>query len=273
MKLSYSKKIILITILIAQSIPLIWLAYTSFTSQGGFLLKGSQSRNFTLENFQILFLNTDYLKWAINSVALAGFAATLACFGGITFAFAVRIKSLEYSWISHIRTLVLVSYLIPPLLYIFPLQYILPSKNMLLVLFSLGLTFQLSLFPLAVWLGSSYIERIPTSIIALARLEQRKFTWMLSKILLPFSGTSIPVVYSVAFVISFQEYLFSFIFLRRPSWQTLPVGLAGMQAGDIYEWILIASGGIMTAIICLAILFIVGSRVMTAAEKAIDRIS
>jgi ABC-type glycerol-3-phosphate transport system permease component len=74
-------------------------------------------------------------------------------------------------------------------------------------------------------------------------------------------------------VLAFHEYIFAFVTLRDSAWQTVPVGLASMQAGDVYQWPLISAAAVVVSIMCCTFLVAFGRTLSRAVEEIVDRVA
>jgi multiple sugar transport system permease protein len=250
--------------LILQSFPLLWLLIASIKVETGLFTWDSFNvvKEFTLSNFVLLFTKHNFFLWLRNSFLISTLAATIATTAG--WIFSLSIQLFVPSFFQKLRALVLVAYLIPSMFLIMSLQQVLDRFYGWVILLLLSLCYQFFLLPVAVWVSGSYASQIPNSLIALSCLDELGLVERIKLMVLPFVGKGIVAVFSLCFVMAFQEYLYALIFLKGEEWLTIPVGLTSLQAGDVFDWGIIAAASILVTILVLSILFLIGKKLLIA---------
>jgi ABC-type glycerol-3-phosphate transport system permease component len=257
-------------LLFIQNFPLLWLFITSITSETGlFTLNNRVLSALTLSNFSHLFSKYNFLLWLRNSLLLSIFAATIATIFGWFFSLSVQL--FVPSFFQRLKALLLVAYLIPNMFLVLALQQLLDRISGLGLLVTLGFCYQFFLLPVSVWISSSYVSRIPKSLIALSCMDELRLLERIRLIAKPFVVKGISAVFSLCFVLAFQEYLYALVFLKEENLLTIPLGLTSLQAGDVYEWGVIAAGSISTSLLIIVILIIFGGKVGSAIRNFGER--
>lgn len=250
----------IVMFLFIQNFPLLWLFITSITVETGlFTLNSHSLTDLTLSNFSRLFSDYNFLLWLRNSFFVSIFAATIATIFG--WFFSLSIQLFVPSFFQRLRALVLVAYLIPSMFLVLALQQVLDRISGLGSLVILGFCYQFFLLPVSVWISSSYVSRIPKSLIALSCLDRLGLLDRIKLIVKPFVVKGIAAVFSLCFVMAFQEYLYALVFLKEENLLTLPLGLTSLQAGDVYEWGVIAAGSVSATILIIIMLILLGGKI------------
>jgi multiple sugar transport system permease protein len=244
--------LLLVGLILVQELPLLWMLSTALRPETGFLLPTSTWREITLSNFGRLITSTNFLRWCLNSVMVSVVSAGTAAVLGNLFALSLRFVQMRVY--RHVRNLVLAAYVVPSMFLVLPIQWGLASFPRLASLFFLPLIYQVFLLPVCVWIGSSYVDRIPLGVIAMARLEHLDMWSAIRLVYIPYAGRALWVSFALSLVLSMQEYVYGFLLLSDQHWHTLPVGIAALQAGDIYQWSLIAAAGVVCSLIAIMIL-------------------
>lgn len=253
-------------VLLVQVAPLLWLANTAIRPERGILIADSLRLDepVTLDNFKGL-STTSFYSWLVTSLTLATFASATATVTGHLFAFGCLI-SRKPLWRS-VRSLALAAYLIPAMFLVFPVQLLYQMSGIRIAAIALVIVHQLFLFPVSVWLASSYLDRIPVGYVSLGIIDNLTPAEYWSLLYWPFAREALKVTFAVTFVLSYQEYIYSFVLTSSSSFITIPVGMASLQAGDVYQWALIGAGGVVTTIVS-AVIVATLSRTL---EKGIER--
>ena len=257
-------------LVVLQELPLLWMLIIAVRPDGDFLAFNGHfgAQAITGDHFRELLLLTPFLQWCTNTIIVSSASALLASTSGCLFAFALRFARRPHY--KQLKNLVLVAYLLPSSFLVLPILWLISSLSPSAPLFLLPLVYQLFLFPICVWIASSYVDRIPSGIIAMARLENLGMSAALRLVFRPFANQALWAGFAVAFVFAMQEYVYAFFLTSTAGWSTLPVGIASLQAGDVYQWSLIASAGVGCTILVL-ILLLIGRRLLRGGlNEAID---
>ncbi len=113
--------------------------------------------------------------------------------------------------------------------------------------------------PIIVWIMAGFFETIPIEIEDAARIDGCSSLGIIFKIILPLSVPAIAASGLIAFVGSWQEFLFALVFTSSANSKTLPVVMAeffGRQGMDLG----MASTGAILATIPIVILAFIGQK-------------
>ena len=259
---------LLAIILIVQNAPIFWLFNTAIRPEQGFLVLSDFrfSEGVTLENFHRLLTTTDFLRWLANSFLIATASALIATVFANIFCLGVRFSTNPN--FRRLRDGVFLAYLLPALFLVLPIQWLLVKSSLdPFSIFLLPLIYQVFLFPISTWIVSGYIDRIPEGAIQMAHLDALPLLDRVRLVQIPYAGMGFWISFAITFVIAFQEFIYAFILLIHPQFQTLPVGITGMQAGDIYQWGTIAAAGVSVVIVVLLMLAFLHAAVKNAIAR------
>jgi ABC-type glycerol-3-phosphate transport system permease component len=258
---------LLVIILIVQSTPIVWLFNTAIRPEHGFL-DFQFSEGITFDNFHSLLTTTGFLRWLTNSFVIATASAFIASALANIFCLGIRFETNPN--FRRLRDGVFLAYLFPAMFLVLPIQWIMVRSSIdLFSILVLPIIYQVFLFPIAIWIVSAYVDRIPDGAVQMARLDDIALFDRIRLLQIPYARPGFWISFAIAFVMALQEFVYAFILLTRPQSQTLTVGIAGMQAGDIYQWAVIAAAGV--AVVLLVILMLFCLRV--AVKSAITRLA
>lgn len=256
--------LIVFVIVIWTIAPFLWLIISSFSYKIDLLSVPLQwiPRRITFENYQQLFsfkgsLNVNaalFTKSTMNSMIIA-FATTLvAMFLGVLAAYALARVKFRGSNI-YMGTM-MGAQMIPPIAIVIPLYVILRNLDIYDTHFGLILVYLSFVLPLVIWLMRSYFATIPAELEEAARIDGCTRLQALVKIVLPLSGPGLVSVLIFAFIASWNEYLYAFIYTNVDA-KTLPVLIGEFSTKLGLEYLKIAAAGVIASLppIILALIF------------------
>ena len=218
--------------------PFYWMFITSFKSPSE-LLDFSRSPLFvikpTLEHYRHLFTQTNFPRWTINTtiVAVTSTAISLVCsiFAGYSLA------RLRYRGANGIGWGIFITYLVPPTLLFLPLAFLIRQFHLFNNLWSLILTYPTFLIPFATWLLIGYFKSIPRELEESALVDGATRVQAMVRIVIPLALPGILSAGMFAFTLSWNEFLYSLIFMNDTIAKTIPVGVTSeLIRGDDFFW-------------------------------------
>ena len=244
--------------------PFVWLIISSFSYKVDLLsvpLKWIPSR-VTIENYQQLFMHEGnfnvnaalFSKSTMNSMIIAFTTTFLAMFLGVLAAYALaRVK---FPGSNVYMGTMMGAQMIPPIAIVIPLYVILRQLNIYDTHFGLILVYLSFVLPLVIWLMRSYFASIPAELEDAARIDGCTRLQALVKIVLPLSAPGLVSVFLFAFIASWNEYLYAFIYTNVNA-KTLPVLIGEFSTKLGLEYLRIAAAGVIASLppIILALLF------------------
>ncbi len=185
-------------------------------------------------SFPVYFKNS--LIVAFMSVTGAMLVSTLAGYG------LTRFRLRGAGGIAHA---VLFTYMFPPILLSIPLFVLL--KNFGLVNSYVGLAFAHISFtlPLCTWLSIIFFQAIPVELDEAAMVDGASRLQALYLVVFPVALPGIVATAVFAFVLSWNDYLFSLVLMVNEQMKTLPVGVSGFVDATSVEWGLLMAGGVL----------------------------
>jgi ABC-type glycerol-3-phosphate transport system permease component len=184
----------------------------------------------TLESYNFMIHRAGFVRQFYNSVivatvttALSTVLATLAGYGISRFFFKGR---------NFLTTGVLIFQMFPKVLLIIP--YFLMMRSLHLLSTHLGLILAYTSFtqPFCVWMLKGFFDAIPTDLDDCAMVDGASRFGAFYRVVLPLAAPGVAATALFAFVLAWQEYLFSLVLAVDPNSALLPQGLAGL----IQEW-------------------------------------
>ncbi len=131
----------------------------------------------------------------------------------------------------YLPALILGSYMAPPIVALFPLFYLLKLLGLVNTLPGLVLVYAVMNLPVAFWLLSSFVRRLPVELEEAAVVDGAGTLTVLWRIVVPLLVPGIVGTAIICAILAYNEFLLAAFLTRSEATQTLPVGLSLYQ-GD-----------------------------------------
>ena len=231
--------------------PLYYMAITAMKKdQELYDLKAAPfwiSKGITGSHYAYLFTETPYLTWLLNTVIVAVLTTLISVIIGIMAAHAL--SRLKFRGVDTFAVAIFMTYLVPPTLLFLPLAQVVNKLGLSDSIWSLVVTYPTFLIPFSTWLLLGYFKTIPKEIEECAMIDGCSRFQTLIRIVLPAAVPGIICALLFAFTLSWNEFLYSLVFISPTENKTLTVGvIAELIHGDVYYW-----GSLMAGAICGAL--------------------
>jgi multiple sugar transport system permease protein len=239
--------------------PLYFMFVTSFKkdrelydlSATPFLIKEGP----TLDHYRLLFHDTAFLQWLGNTLFVSVLATVLSVTAGTLAAYALA--RLAFRGAATFGVAIFITYLVPPSLLFLPLTRVVNSLGLSDSLWSLVVTYPTFLVPFTTWLLMGYFRTIPKEVEDCALVDGCNRLQALIRVVLPLAVPGIICAILFAFTISWNEFLYSLVFVSPTVSKTVTVGVVSeLVRGDIFYWGSLMAGALVGAVpIVLAYVF------------------
>ena len=199
----------------------------------------------TLKNYAEIFRTSPLVGYAFNSLIVASLntgaslvLGSMAAYGLARFKF--RGADNIAFWILSIR-------MMPPVAAIIPIYAIMKSLRILDTPWCLVITYLTFNLPFVVWMMKGFFEDIPREIEESALIDGCSEFGVFRKIALPLAAPGLAATAILAFIFSWNEFLFALI-LTGTKAVTLPVGIIGYMKETGINWGYMTAGGILALI-------------------------
>lgn len=215
----------------------------------------------TLESFLELFQENPFHLWMFNSLWVTVANCAIAVAVGTTASYSL--SRLRYPGRQFLSGLFFFVYLVPASLLFIPLYVILSDYRLLDNLWGLTWTYLTFTIPFCVWILKAYFAGIPIDLEEAALVDGANRFQALVRILLPIAAPGIAAATIFAFTLSWNEFLYAFIFLQDERKYTLSPGLTTLVYGDVFLWGQIMSGAVLMSVPVLFLYFFAQRFVVT----------
>jgi multiple sugar transport system permease protein len=179
-----------------------------------------------------------------NSLMVSGMATIAAILLAIPAGWAVsRTPSVGWS-----LTLVIGTYMLPPVALAVPLYMALAHFGMLNNVFGLALVYLTILAPFTTWLMKSGFDGIPRELESAAMIDGASLFQTLRIVTLPLALPVMATSALFAFLLAWDEFFYALLFTSDQRAKTLTVAIADLAGGRVSDYGLIAAAGVLAAL-------------------------
>jgi multiple sugar transport system permease protein len=228
--------------------PFVWMLLSSFKTQSQIMeMPPKWIFTPTFNNYKEVFEGQEFGWYMVNSFVIAAGATLAALLLGLPAAYSIarsRLHGLGFT--------ILVARIVPGITFLIPWFIIFSRLKMIDTMSALILAHMLVTLPFVVWIMIPFFEAIPSDLIEAARVDGCTEQYAFIRVILPISGPGIITSSILAFVFSWNNFMFSNI-LTGAHTKTLPVAIFGFLSYSEINW-----GGLMAAamIITLPVLIL-----------------
>jgi sorbitol/mannitol transport system permease protein len=215
--------------------PILWTFLTSFKSELDAIAMPPKFLffNWTLENYAEVQQRSNYLKFALNSVALSiganlvGLLIAVPAAWSMAFAPGKRTKDL-LMWMLSTKMMPAVGVLVP-------IYLLFKNLGLLDSLFGIGLVLMLLNLPLLVWMLYTYFKEIPNDILEAARMDGASLLNEIVYVLTPMAVPGIASTMLLAIILSWNEAFWT-LNLTTSNAAPLTAFIASYSAPEGFFW-------------------------------------
>lgn len=249
-RFQYNIRIVIsILLVLINFFPVYWLLVTSlkpielFTDKKIYV----SLSDISIGSYLAAINNPVFWRYVMNS-AIIGIASTSIVIILSTFG-AYSLARLKFPGREILANSVLFVYMVPPVLLAIPIY---------IWMFKLGfLNTRLGLIfghitrglPFALWMLRGFFRGLPEDLEDAAKIDGCGLMGIIFRIILPLSGGGIVAVATYTMILSWNDYIMSYMLITKGELQTLPVGLSTMyETSDFINLPGIMAGSVLSAI-------------------------
>ncbi len=233
----------IIVVLIALLLPFLWMLLNSFKTPLQIIqLPPAIIFSPTLANYINVFQGQNFLRYLLNSMIVGVGSTGLGLLIGLPAAHSIaRYKQ------RGISIIILLARIVPGITFLIPLFIIYRRLGLVDTFVSLILTHMLVTLPSIVWVMVPFFEAIPRELEEAARVDGASILQTFIRVILPISGPGIVTGAILAFVFSWNNFMFS-IMLATNNTKTVPVAIYNFISYAQIDW-----GGLMAAAVVITL--------------------
>lgn len=202
--------------------PVVWIALASLKPKSEIAtLKLFSSP--TLENYQNLLQNTDFLVWFRNSVIVAAFTMLFGVMMAATAGFAI--SRYNFPGKRPLMWTFLITQMFPVAILIVPIYAIMASLGLINTLGSLVIAYCTVAVPFCTWMLKGYFDTIPRDLDEAATVDGLGPFGTFWRVILPLARPGLAVTMFYTFLTAWGEVAYASAFLNTNDKFTLAYGL------------------------------------------------
>jgi multiple sugar transport system permease protein len=184
----------------------------------------------TLENYQAVFQQHNFLRYLVNSLVIAGLATGVSLLLGLPAAYSIA----KYRQ-GRIGIVILLARMTPFVSYLLPWYIIFRYLKLIDTYTALTLTHLIITLPMVTWLMIAFFESVPADLEDAAMIDGCSRLQSFVMIVLPLVRNGIATSAIMAFIFSWNQFLFSLI-LSGPRTKTVPVAVYNFISYGKIDW-------------------------------------
>ena len=161
----------------------------------------------TLEHFALLFQETLFVRWLLNTLIISILSTAIALFCGLLAAYALA--RLRFPLGGALGSGIFVTYLVPQTLLFIPLGQVIRSFRLNDSLWALIFTYPTFLIPFCTWLLMGYFRTIPKELEECAQIDGATRVQAMIRIVFPVAMPGILSAGIFAFTHAWNEFIYA----------------------------------------------------------------
>ncbi len=201
----------------------------------------------TLEHFALLFRETLFARWLLNTLIISVLSTGIALFCGLLAAYALA--RLRFPLGGTLGSGIFVTYLVPQTLLFIPLGEVIRNFRLNDSLWALIFTYPTFLIPFCTWLLMGYFRTIPKELEECAQIDGATRIQAMVRIVFPVAMPGILSAGIFAFTHAWNEFIYALVFLSSATHKTIPVGVVSeLVRGDTFFWGPLMAGALLGSV-------------------------
>ncbi len=216
--------------------PFYMMLVTSFKTQALLLLNPLDfSINFAqglpelFKSYVVVFKDYNFGRYMLTSTIVSLGTVVITLIFAIPAAYAVA--RLNFFGKNFLSTSILIIYLFPAIVLVIPLYTIFSQLGLRNSIEGLLIVYTATTLPVAIYMLQGYFKSIPKELEEAGIIDGQNWLGIIFKIILPLSLPAISSVALYVFMIAWNEFLFSLMFLDRPNTFTLSRAIQFLNVG------------------------------------------
>ncbi|NRQ39565.1 carbohydrate ABC transporter permease [Nonomuraea sp. NN258] len=237
---------LLVAVLISL-FPVVWLVLTSLKPRDGWL--SAELRLFddsSLDNYVRVLGETQFPRWLLNSVLVAGLTMLLGVFLAATTGYAI--SRFRFPGHRSVMWLLLITQMFPVAILIVPLYNLMAALRLLDQIPGLVIAYMTIAVPFCAWMMKSYFDTVPREIDQAALVDGLTPFGAFWRVVLPLARPGVAVTAFYCFMTAWGEVGYATVFMSSETKRTLGVGLQSFVGQHWADWGLLTASAVLIAI-------------------------
>jgi multiple sugar transport system permease protein len=226
---------------IVLAFPFYWMLITALKTDADLYnvenvpYKFWESGSPTSANFELLFNDTNYGTWLVNTAIVGVVVVAITLVLSLPAGYALA--RLSGGWGQSLGIGIFLTYLVPPTLLFLPLSRVVSELGLQDRLLSLVLVYPSFTVPFSTWLLMGFFKTIPRELEDAALIDGASRIGSLFRVVFPISLPGILTVVIFSFSLCVNEFVYAITFLSSSSELTISAGVpTQLIRGDVFFW-------------------------------------
>jgi ABC-type glycerol-3-phosphate transport system permease component len=239
--------LVMIVSLIFFLLPMVWIAYTSFRTQGSIFTGRiiDPPGDYTLQNYATILSVTDFPVYFLNSMEIGAAVTLFSLFCSVVGAYSLsrfNMRGKDALIIGIFST-----QMFPQVLLIIPMYLVVFDLGLLDKVVGVVLGQMILVLPFQVWMLKNYFDNIPLDLDEAGTIDGCNILQRLWYVVLPVATPGVAVAAFYSFVVSWGDYLIVSIISQSQRTATVTLIIQRLSASLLIRW------GEVSAVTVLAI--------------------
>jgi len=246
--------------------PFYWVIRSAFTPESDLFITPIKwiPQHPTLQNFRYVLETKDFQEALINSTIVALSVTVIALTLGAFASYALgRIKFRGRSLLMY---LMLSMTIFPQIAILGALYTMITNFHVYNSLKALILTYMILVIPLTVWVLTSFMRALPRDLEEAAYVDGASPFQTFWRVILPLVAPALVTTGMLAFIASWNEFLFALSFTETPDKHTVPVAITSFTTGRggtfQYPWGEVMAATLIVTVPLIALTLILQRRIV-----------
>ncbi len=237
---------------VVMAFPFVWMLLSSFKSLREIFRFNFWPNVWTLANYQDVLVNTQFPRWFLNSMVVAGISTVSVLF--FCSLVGYTLTKLRFPGRNVIFLVILSTLMIPTEMLVIP-WYVMSAEYGWLNTFW-GIAFPGLIPAFGVFLMRQFFQSLPRDLFDAGRVDGVSEFGLFWRVGLPLVGPGLAALGIFNFVGNWNAFLWPLIVAKSPSMRTIPVGMALFSGEAGTAWNLIMAGAALAVIPVLVVFFV-----------------
>ena len=237
---------------VVMAFPFVWMLLSSFKSLRELFRFNFLPQVWTLANYQEVILNTQFPRWFLNSMVVAGISTVSVLF--FCSLVGYTLTKLRFPGRNVIFLVILSTLMIPTEMLVIPWFVMATEYNWVNTFW--GIAFPGLIPAFGVFLMRQFFQSLPRDLFDAGRVDGVSEFGLYWRVGLPLVGPGLAALGIFNFVGNWNAFLWPLIVAKSPSMYTIPVGVALFSGEAGTAWNLIMASAALAVIPVLIVFFI-----------------
>ena len=227
---------VVVLVSIATLFPIVWMFSNSVkpVSEMFSVTPRVFPREWTLSHYQTVWSKTGFVRYALNSMIVAGASTTAVVFFSLMAGYAVA--RYDFPGKALFIVMILVAQMFPIVVFIVPFVRVVRFTGIYNTYLALILPNVAFGIPVGVWLLRGFVQSTPKEIEEAAVVDGCGTVGLILRVVIPLVAPGLGSVALLTFLVSWSEFIIALTFVGSDSMLTLPIALANYFGQYYADW-------------------------------------